>query len=217
MITNMINSKTYIGQTNNIKRRWSRHKYEAFTKNNSKPLYRSMRKHGISNFSIQTIICSSKHLAGKLEIFCIQLFASDKKEFGYNLTKGGQLQNRSVKIGPKKPPMLGKKHSIETKQKMSQQRQGKNNAFYGKKHSDSAKKKMSQNTNRRYVGDKNPFYGKHFYGSKNSFSKLTEDIVLAARKAYYEEGLTFTELSKLYDVSESTISRAIRGITWSHI
>jgi len=216
IIQNKINNKIYVGQTNNIKRRWGRHKYEAFTKNNQKPLYRSMRKHGIDNFSLIEIESCDQSNVDELEMFWIEFFQSQSKIFGYNLSQGGKPLADSNIIKTRKPPMLGKKHSKQTRQKMSKDRIGDKNGFYGKTHSSEAKQKMSTNPNRKFIGKQNYFYGKSFKGSQNKLSKLNEEIVLAARKLY-KNGMTFVELSKLYNVSESAISRAVRKITWNHV
>lgn len=55
----------------------------------------------------------------------------------------------------------GFKLSEETKQKMSEQRKGKNNSFYGKKHSDETKKKLSETRVEKELakGENNPMYG----------------------------------------------------------
>lgn len=216
LLQNKNNSKLYVGQTNNLKRRFSRHKYEAITKFNKNILYQSIRKHGFDNFELIELEQHTKETIDEAEIFWIEFFQSNKKEFGYNLTKGGKLATKTVNIRTKVSPMLGKKHSPETKKKMSEQRKGANNSFYGKTHTIIAKQKMSQNPNRKYIGAKNPFFGKHFIGSANASAKLTEEIVLKVREQF-KNGMTFVELSKIHNVSESTISRLIRRINWNHI
>ena len=216
LIRNKTNSKLYVGQTNNLKRRLSRHKYEAFTKLNKKPLYQSIRKYGFDNFELIEIEQHTEDTIDEAEQFWVEFFQSNKREFGYNLTKGGQLATKTVVIKPKIPPMLGKKHTKETKQKMSEDRSGENNPFFGKYHTKQSKQLMSQNPNRKYFGRKNPFFGNGIKGSKNSNAKLTEEIVLKARQQR-NEGMTFTELSKLYNVSESVITRAVKKLTWKHI
>jgi group I intron endonuclease len=216
IIQNKTNLKIYVGQTNNLKRRQSRHKYEAFTKLNAKPLYQSIRKYGLDNFSIIEIEKHSKEEIDNAEQFWISFFQSDKKEYGYNLTIGGNLYNKSLIIKPRIPSMLGKLHTSETKQKMSEDRTGDKNAFFGKQHTQQSKQLMSQNTNRKYFGENNPFFGKHFVGDDNPFAKLTSEIVIRARRLH-KEGITFVQLSQMFNVSESAISRAVRKITWSHI
>ena len=55
-ITNQINNKVYIGLTTcSLEYRWSRHITESKNINNTKHLYKSMRKYGIKNFIIEEI------------------------------------------------------------------------------------------------------------------------------------------------------------------
>lgn len=55
-ITNILNGKIYIGRTvQKLQNRWTRHKYDCFTKKLDFPLYRAMRKYGLENFIIEEI------------------------------------------------------------------------------------------------------------------------------------------------------------------
>lgn len=86
-ITNKINNKIYIGQSIDIKRRWSEHKSRANEKDTNcynKPLYRSIRKYGIENFNFEIIEeCKVEELNEK-EKYYIQLFNSLIPN-GYNI------------------------------------------------------------------------------------------------------------------------------------
>lgn len=53
-------------------------------------------------------------------------------------------------------------------------------------------------------------------GSRNGRSILKEDDVKSI-KDLYNKGKTVTDLSKIYDISDSTISAIINGKTWRHI
>lgn len=95
-ITNMVNGKSYIGQSRDIERRWREHK-------NSKDdatIHRAFRKYGIANFTFEVLEeCSAEELDQK-EIEYIAKYNSYKK--GYNSTLGGQKNF----VGP-----TGEKHS----------------------------------------------------------------------------------------------------------
>jgi len=54
VIRNMVNDKVYICQTKNFISRKKGHIYDAH-KGTNRPLYSSMRKHGIENFSFEII------------------------------------------------------------------------------------------------------------------------------------------------------------------
>lgn len=55
-ITNNKTNEVYIGQTSHmVERRWEEHKSKARHKSKQYKLYKSMRRYGIGNFSIDTI------------------------------------------------------------------------------------------------------------------------------------------------------------------
>lgn len=54
-------------------------------------------------------------------------------------------------------------------------------------------------------------------GSRNANSKLTEDAVVAIRQRYATENITTTELGKVYGVTSSQISNAVRRVSWMHV
>lgn len=97
-IENLINAKKYIGQSVNIYKRWKQHKYVAFRKESEeyeKPLYRSIRKYGIENFSFEILELCEPELLNDREIYWIDYYDSYNNEKGYNLTIGG---NQTIKI-----------------------------------------------------------------------------------------------------------------------
>lgn len=89
-ITNKVNGKVYIGQAVDIERRWKEHEKRVFYKNGKdyhSPLYRSIRKHGLNNFSFEIIEeCPAEDLNDK-EVFYIALYKAYGQ--GYNQTVGG--------------------------------------------------------------------------------------------------------------------------------
>jgi len=91
LITNHINHKVYLGQTNNPNRRWASHKTSA-----KKPeLYntiisRALAKHGVANFSFEVIAtCRTIEDADNTEIELIKQYNSREPQFGYNVSSGG--------------------------------------------------------------------------------------------------------------------------------
>ena len=87
LITNLKTKKVYVGQSNNINRRWWEHKARAFNSNNNcynSPLYRSMRKYGVDAF-VMSVICECKpEELNELEAFYIRKFNSVTPN-GYNV------------------------------------------------------------------------------------------------------------------------------------
>lgn len=91
-ITNQINNKCYIGQTrNNIKYRWQHHKWKANNPNKPDtdyPLYHSMRKYGIQNFTIIILEEVDNEQLNQKEQFWINELNSLVPN-GYNCNLGG--------------------------------------------------------------------------------------------------------------------------------
>src|SRR5260370_7711221 len=154
--------KIYIGQTTRpLLERWYEHAYDHRSRSEKSYLYAAMRKYGIQNFQIEELCTAgSKDQLSNLEKLFIILCKSAHKEFAYNLSWGdnGLLPNEETRIklslaqtGNTK--WLGKKHTEETKSKMSDSAMGENNHFFGKKHSEAARQKMK--------GHISSFRGKH--------------------------------------------------------
>lgn len=88
-ITNMINGKSYIGQSKDIQRRISEHKSEIYRNCFiDKILYKAISKYGVKNFTFEIIEeCVEKDLDSR-EIYWINFY--DTLKNGYNCTIGGK-------------------------------------------------------------------------------------------------------------------------------
>ena len=89
-IKNLINGKIYVGQSNNIERRFAQHKspYEQ-ARFSDKPLYKAFLKYGIENFDFSIIEeCSIEQLNDR-EKFWISELNTLIHQNGYNITSGG--------------------------------------------------------------------------------------------------------------------------------
>lgn len=86
-IKNKINGKVYIGSSNNIERRFKRHKTELNTKKHSnKYLEKAYNKYGEENFEFIILeLCNEEELIQK-EIFFISKYDSLNISKGYNLS-----------------------------------------------------------------------------------------------------------------------------------
>lgn len=157
------NNKRYIGITKNKPEyRWN--KGEGYKR--QPYIYKAILKYGWDN--IKHIILEmnlSENEAKQKEKYYIKLYNTNNKQYGYNLTEGGDgtsgyhltkehidkiiytNKTRIIKEKTKEKLRLaniGKKASCETKLKMSNKRKGKNNSFYGKHHSIKTKKLISE-------------------------------------------------------------------------
>ena len=102
--TNKKNGKHYIGQTNNLQKRYNGHKSESFNPKASGywlPFHCAIRKYGIENFSFDTLEeimdGESQNFVNEREQYFIQYYNSLKDNNGYNVTIGGD--------GCPKPPL----------------------------------------------------------------------------------------------------------------
>ena len=92
-ITNLVNGKVYIGQSQDIYSRWKEHKY-ARNKRDCFALYGAFKKYGLDNFSFEIVECCPFEQLNEKEIYYISQYHSyvgDTKSNGYNMTKGGAI------------------------------------------------------------------------------------------------------------------------------
>lgn len=162
ILTNVINGKQYVGITNNLTKRWNKHK----NANGSAPaLHGAIKKYGLSAFVFthfaDAFDCES---AKTIEKALIKDHNSQTPN-GYNITAGGEgsLEPSEDLRKRMSDSHKGKIQSEETKRKRSESlkkaySEGRHSGSKGKSWSlsDEAKKKQSQSK----MGSKNPMYGK---------------------------------------------------------
>lgn len=215
-IQNKINSHKYIGSSVNIDRRWREHK-NALRKNShhSSYLQRAWNKYGESNFEFKILVILEPFQNLEVENLLLS--------FGeYNVSEDACA------------PMKGREHSEETRNLMSEAKEGKYNPMYGlsgdksprfgKYHSEDTKKKM-RGPRLCMVGQNHPNYGKKL--SKDVRSKLSDShlreknhnwISLAKgdiqkMRELREKGFTYADIGKRFNISEQTARRRILNIS----
>lgn len=171
-ITNKVNHKIYIGQTNNPKRRWEQYKYRSqYPKKYNQYIYYAMHKDGIDNFIMEMVAFSEIKLQVNVaEIYLIKYFNSRDKNIGYNINVGGEGGSEGRFISEQTRQKLSKAgadrtHTKETKMKIAtshtgiksgplseEHKQKLSKIKTGKKISDSAR----HNISKAKMGDKNP-------------------------------------------------------------
>jgi group I intron endonuclease len=146
--------KSYIGKTTNFSKRKADHVNYSHNKESQLPFHRAIREYGIDKFQQEVIECEENELDNFERLF-IGVFKGIGKI--YNCTDGGEgikgwhhPPEICKKIGQKG---LGRKHSDETKNKMSLAHKGKvlsaewkskiSASHVGIKHTQAAKDKLS--------------------------------------------------------------------------
>ena len=158
--------KVYIGITStSVNKRWANGKgYK-----NQSSIANAIKKYGWENFQHEILAENlDSETAYAMEMFFIKKYKSNKKEFGYNLSIGGEKGSLGVvrtenykklmsetRTG-KNNPFYGRKHTKQTLERMKISQGGKNHPMYNKRHSEETKLKMSQ----AHKGEKCYWYGK---------------------------------------------------------
>ena len=166
-ITNLINNKSYIGYTADPEARWKGHRHNQ----GSKLVFQAIKKYGVDNFKFKvitedTLVNEQKYIDKYNTI----------APYGYNINVGGGLppnhkgktyeqiygsnwkeQVRKRMKTKKQNKKFGgvKKHSAETKAKISEAVAGKNHPQWGKTLSEKTKRLIGKANKGRLVGDKN--------------------------------------------------------------
>lgn len=136
-IVNHINGKAYIGQTKQkFYKRFLHHQWKLRDgSHDNKHLQNAWNKYGEESFEFTPLeVINDESCLDQLEIAYIKYYQENNKS--YNINEGGDHSRRGIpltedqkrKIGEKnRINMLGRKHTDETKRKMSDVRKGKIN------------------------------------------------------------------------------------------
>lgn len=128
VLVNTINDKKYVGQTCDFAGRMRKHKCDT----RDALITNAIRKHGWHNFNVIKLQENlSADEADNRERFWIDCLET-RKPNGYNIESGGNRNKRhskstrdkiseslTGKMAGEKHPMYGKKHTLQTRQKMS--------------------------------------------------------------------------------------------------
>lgn len=154
LVTNTRNDKQYVGQTKHtLKYRWTQHLSSA-AKDSKLLIHKAIRKYGKGMFTVEGIHeCETKEEMDFVETFYITLL-NTRPPNGYNFTDGGEgtsgiklSEEHKAKLSVShtglKGPMKGRKHSEDSKRKMSEAKKG-TKLHLGFKASEESRRKMSE-------------------------------------------------------------------------
>lgn len=171
--TNLINSKKYIGITcQSLSQRWRNgNGYKS-----SPHFYSAIKKYGWDNFSHEVLYENlTQKAAEQKEVELIKKYQTRNREFGYNIAAGGKV------MCGKDSPCYGRKHTKETRLKMSKARKGiphteefkkmLSQKLKGRVFSAETREKMSKN-HYKCSGKDNPAYGRKL--TKEQIEKMVK-------------------------------------------
>jgi group I intron endonuclease len=176
---NLINGHKYIGQSDNLERRYRHHQNDLKrNKDGCNILQGAYNKYGNENLNFWIIELCEISILNEREKFWIKELHSHCSEGGYNISWGGDEGMRGRKHSDEVLEKMRKPHpnlnqwgknnhrfgismSDSDKKRRSDKLKGEKSYWYGRKHTVESIKKMSESKIGMYVGDKNPMYGKH--------------------------------------------------------
>lgn len=148
LITNLKNLKQYLGKACHPHARWLEHQNDAYRYQDTRPLYRAMRRDKIENFHFEVLgWFSSEDEAFEEEKRLISKLDLQNRSFGYNLSEGGRggkgvkhtLQSRMNMSRVQRARKF--RHAEETKKYLSEIGKGSRNSNFGRSWSEDRKQK----------------------------------------------------------------------------
>jgi group I intron endonuclease len=153
---------------------------------------KKIKIYGWSNFSFEELIKVPDEIADEMELL-FQIQFNSYAPNGYNLLIGGQKFRH---------------HSQDSKRKMSKNHadyNGNNNPNWGKHHSGETRKKISIKLKGLFAGEKHPL------------ARLSYSEVCQIRNMYKSGKYTQSDLSKIFQIDHSHISRILKYQAWKGI
>lgn len=210
VITNKVNNKVYIGQSENIELRFNQHlTMLKGNRHTNKHMQNAYNKYGEENFGFDTLyIAKDNEDLNHLESLFISLYKTNNQEIGYNKTSGGEgyLLNNEIK----------KKISINSRGKNSDLdfntvRHIKMAVACGMDRSEVANLfKISKRRITDIVIGKNFYY---IHPELNDIIHHLKQEMIDKRNMsiikLYDEGFKICEICKLHNLSQSVVEKAV--------
>jgi group I intron endonuclease len=228
-ITNIVNQKVYIGQTNNPILRWSQHKSNAKYNRGNQVITRALTKYGSNVFTFEVIaMCLTQLDADVTEEQLIQQYDSRNTNKGYNISAGGNTTPRTPEMLAKLSDSLrkyykthdgwlkGKKLSKEWKENISRVSIGKPGTNNGRKFPKEWKEKISNSlTGKPLSNEHKKKLSESHSGHIAMNRKLTIEIAEQIRMEYNTGLITQKQLGIKYGLAQSTIFNIIKNVTYT--
>lgn len=216
-IVNLINGKRYVGSSKNINQRIAQHK-RALRKNRhvNNYLQNSYNKYGENLFEYSVLLyCDPQNTLAYEQVYLDAGYG----DYNIAISAASPMAGMFGKLNH----FYGKKHSEETREKMSRAMSGKNNHQYGKRHTEEHKRKISENS-KSLPGKDSFMWGRKL--SEETRKKLRENHVDLSGDKHYRwisfsnkdiekmkqmrgSGYSYNDIGKAFGVCRGTISNRL--------
>jgi len=210
MFQNSKNGKRYIGSAENLKRRFNEYfNINYLLRNQSMAICCALIKHEYPNFSLTIIeYCSPDKLLIREKHYW-DIFNPEyniAKEPGAPMSGRKHSEESKTKISD---AMTGKTLTDETKTKISDALTGENHPMFGKNHTEETKKIMSDTKK----GEKNPMYGKnHTEETKTIMSEANKGRPRPEGAGSPFQQIEVTDIKNNTTTSYNSISEAAKAL-----
>lgn len=213
-IRHIDSDRCYIGSTaTSFSRRWSEHRRDLNNqRHHCSRLQNAWNKYGADAFVFEVLLYCDPEDCVTFEQMAIDSYEPEYNiclvagnSLGYRHTKEAIEKIKANSIGENNH-FFGKRHSKDTKSKISKSRQGRfsgaNNPFYGKKHTDRSRETMSLNAPDR---------------SGESHPRATITINVAKQiKTLIQKGNMSKDIAKQLNTTLHVVQNIRRGKTWKN-
>lgn len=221
-MVNVVNGKSYVGQTNNFRLRMNGHKSDAFNKKShayNYPLSNAIRKYGWDNFKNEIIEEISEEenqfYVDEREIYYIAYYKSLSSEYGYNILKGGQQGQTREKLTYEQRLSLSNIFKPEeTKDIQALLKQKEKNKRILDKYSPRLSRSLLQNINigLNFRNDSWEYPLHNYY--EEPFSRRYTEEEMKQIKMDIKSGMKYTDIAKKWDTTIGFISGINNGRIW---
>ena len=202
----------YIGQSLNIKRRWTSYTNENGYKNQPH-LKSSFLKYGIQNHSFEVVVSFPDDYSQEDLYACEDFYIEFYKSVGcimLNCKGGGRTGKQSEEmIRHRVEKTRGQKRTPEQRERLSKAMMGK--AYHGQNNglirSEETKLKISNSLKARTDNK----------GELHKMAKLTNEQVLEIRRLYKPRIYSSRRIAKEFGISKTTVLDIVNNIIWRHL